>query len=314
MDITVIGAGVIGLTSAIRLIEAGHRVQIHTQAPTAETTSAVAAAVWYPYQAFPQDAVNRWAAVTYAELVRLAVDPRAGIVQRAGIELYRGTPPDPWWRDAVPDFRHASRDELPPAYAGGFMFSAPVVEMPRYLPYLEARFAATGGTVARVSYGAPEQAFDTADLVVNCAGLGARAFGDHDLIAIRGQIVRVAQVGLERFIFDDEHPDGVTYIVPRISDIILGGTAQRGAESLAVEPATADAIIERCCELEPRLRDARILEHRVGLRPGRPAVRLEPESHMRGCIIHNYGHGGAGVTLAWGCADDVVALVAHASA
>jgi D-amino-acid oxidase len=314
MDIIVIGAGVIGLTSAIRLSEAGHRVRVHAQALAAATTSAVAAAVWYPYQAFPQDAVNRWAAVTYAELVRLADDPRAGIVQRSGIELYRGAPPDPWWRDAVPDFRHAGIGELPPGYAGGYVFSAPVVEMPCYLPYLEARLAAAGGRMALVSYTTIDQAFDEADVVVNCAGLGARSFGDHDLVAIRGQIVRVAQIGLDRFIFDEEHPDGVTYIVPRISDIILGGTAQRGAESLAVDAMTADAIIQRCCALEPRLRSATVLEHRVGLRPGRHTVRLEAAAHPRGRLIHNYGHGGAGVTLAWGCADDVTALVTLSSA
>ncbi len=75
------------------------------------------------------------------------------------------------------------------------------------------------------------------------------------------------------------------------------------------DPATAAAIFERCAWLEPRLRDAAILEHKVGLRPGRPAVRLEAEQHSSGKrLIHNYGHGGAGVTLSWGCADEVVRL------
>jgi D-amino-acid oxidase len=39
----------------------------------------------------------------------------------------------------------------------------------------------------------------------------------------------------------------------------------------------------------------------VGLRPGRTAVRLE----RMGNIIHNYGHGGGGYTVAWGCASEV---------
>ena len=47
--------------------------------------------------------------------------------------------------------------------------------------------------------------------------------------------------------------------------------------------------------------------HRVGLRPVRPSVRLEAE----GRVIHCYGHGGAGVTLSWGCADEVTQLVAE---
>ena len=66
--------------------------------------------------------------------------------------------------------------------------------------------------------------------------------------------------------------------------------------------------------IDPRLRTARILGHRVGLRPARPQVRLEAEgtaSGGHGClVVHNYGHGGAGVTLSWGCAREAARLVA----
>ncbi|MFM7282729.1 MAG: FAD-dependent oxidoreductase [Planctomycetia bacterium] len=65
------------------------------------------------------------------------------------------------------------------------------------------------------------------------------------------------------------------------------------------------SIIERCARLEPGLRDATVLGTSVGLRPARSAVRLEPESSPAGRIVHNYGHGGAGVTLSWGCAQEV---------
>ena len=54
----------------------------------------------------------------------------------------------------------------------------------------------------------------------------------------------------------------------------------------------------------PELRGAKVVRHKVGLRPVRPAVRLERD----GAVIHCYGHGGAGVTLSWGVADEVVAL------
>ena len=62
----------------------------------------------------------------------------------------------------------------------------------------------------------------------------------------------------------------------------------------------------------PALRGARVLDDAVGLRPARPAVRLEAEALDGGTVVHCYGHGGAGVTLAWGCADEVVRLVTHA--
>jgi len=90
---------------------------------------------------------------------------------------------------------------------------------------------------------------------------------------------------------------------------VLGGTAQEGDENAAVEPATAAAIRARCEAAVPALRGARVLREAVGLRPARPAVRLETEARADGTIVHCYGHGGAGVTLAWGCADEVTALV-----
>jgi len=104
----------------------------------------------------------------------------------------------------------------------------------------------------------------------------------------------------------DEHgPRGMTYVVPRAADIVVGGTADVGREDDESDPLEAERVLARAVLLEPRLSGARVLGHRAGLRPGRPTVRLERE----GRVVHCYGHGGAGVTLSWGCAADVVPLV-----
>jgi D-amino-acid oxidase len=92
--------------------------------------------------------------------------------------------------------------------------------------------------------------------------------------------------------------------VPRSRDVVLGGTADQGEWSRTPDAATAEAILRQATVVEPRLAGARILRHKVGLRPGRPSVRLERE----GDVIHCYGHGGCGVTVSWGCADDVLEL------
>lgn len=89
MSVTVVGAGIIGLTAAWRLAEAGHGVRVLAAAPPAETTSVVAAAIWYPYLAFPQDLVVRWSAVGYQELVGLAARPGTGVRMRWGRQLFR---------------------------------------------------------------------------------------------------------------------------------------------------------------------------------------------------------------------------------
>ena len=84
-----------------------------------ETTSAVAAALWYPYRAYPFERVTAWAATTYAELARLAADEKTGVSMRPGTEVFRGgATPTPWWASAVPDLRPAAG--LPTGYASGF--------------------------------------------------------------------------------------------------------------------------------------------------------------------------------------------------
>ncbi len=60
--------------------------------------------------------------------------------------------------------------------------------------------------------------------------------------------------------------------------------------------------------LEPRLRDAKVIEVVTGLRPDRPSVRVEAERLGAAWCVHNYGHGGNGVSLSWGCAREVVEL------
>lgn len=312
MDVVVIGCGVSGLSTAIRLQEAGYRVRIWTAALPHATTSSIAAAIWYPYKAYPEDLVLRWGQRSYSVFEELARDSRNGVFMREGTELWREAQPDPWWRSAVPDFRRCPTHELPRVYSDGFVFTVPMIEMPVYLQYLLERFGRGGGVVEQRELESLEEAAAISKVVINCAGLGARALvGDSQLKPIRGQIVRVRNPGLTRFVLDEDAPEGVTYIVPRTGDCILGGTADEDRWDMLPDPTVAAAILARCIRLEPRLADAEIVEHKVGLRPGRTVIRLESEQLGNGLrCIHNYGHGGAGVTLSWGCAEDVVALAA----
>jgi D-amino-acid oxidase len=307
----VLGGGVVGLSTAIRLQEAGWRVALWSADPPERTTSAVAAAIWYPYRAYPERAVAAGGAVAFAELARGARDePESGVRMRAGVELWRHAVPEPWWAAAVPSLRRLAPAELPAGYADGHEFTVPVADMTAYLPYLAGRLARGGARVERRAARSLGEALAECPVVENCTGLGARSLvGDATVAPVRGQVVRVANPGLTRFVLDDDHPDGLTYVVPRDTDCILGGTAEPDRWETTPDAATADAILRRCAALEPRLAAARVLEHRVGLRPARPAVRLEAERHGDGLVVHNYGHGGAGVTLAWGCAAEVVERV-----
>ncbi|MCY0995872.1 FAD-dependent oxidoreductase [Myxococcus sp. MISCRS1] len=312
MFIVVLGGGVSGLTCGIRLLEAGHTVEVWAREVSPHTTSDVAAAVWYPYRAWPQERVNAWARRTYTVLASLAHEhPEAGILQVSGVELFRRHVEDPWWRDSVPDFRRARPEELPPGLLEGYHFTAPVIEMPRYLPFLMSRLRALGGRIVQREVRSLDEAWARASLVVNCTGLGAReVVGDSTLYPVRGEVLRVSPPPTDRFLFDDEHEGGIAYVIPRSADCILGGTVEEGNGSLTPDPAAAGGILARNAPLLPPGAVFDVVEHKVGLRPGRPTVRLEAEVIAGRWVVHDYGHGGAGVTLSWGCAEEVVALVA----
>ncbi len=311
MRVTVVGAGVIGLTTAVRLAEAGHEVTLVARDRPLATTSAVAAALWFPYRVLPYDRVLAWSRQSYLTFSRLAVDaPESGVELRWGTELLRSDPPDPWWASAVPDLT-VTRD-VPPPYTCGWRFLAPVIDMPRYLPWLAARATAAGATIdpSAVSLSDLADLAGLGPVVVDCTGLGARNLvPDPSVTPVRGQVVVVAQIGIDEWLSDDLDDHVLTYIVPRRDDIVVGGTADDDSWDLTPDPATADAILTRATALVPALAAAPILAHKVGLRPTRPEVRLESDHRGPQTIIHNYGHGGAGVTLSWPCADEVVALL-----
>jgi D-amino-acid oxidase len=303
--VVVLGAGVVGLSCAVRLQQAGHQVDVLARDLPLETTSAVAAAIWYPYRALPFDLVTAWSASTYRELQRLSDEPDAGIRMVEGIELHRRREADPWWRGAVPDLTRVTTTPAP--YVDGWSFRTPVVEMPVYLRWLTRVFEVGGGTLTRMAlHGLP----DRAEVVVNATGLGARLIAeDPSVVPVRGQVVYVEQFGLDRWWLDAEGP---TYVVPRSDDIVVGGTDEEEDWSRSPDPETAARILEGAARLVPEVGEARVLRHRVGLRPARPQVRLQEEPPGDGRtvrVVHCYGHGGAGVTLSWGCADEVAALV-----
>lgn len=309
--VVVVGAGISGLTCALRLREARHEVAVVAAQPTDQTTSAVAAALWYPYRALPQDAVTRWAGITYAALRDLAGEPATGVRMRHGRELFRVHTPEPWWRDAVPALERVPAQDLPPGYADGLRLEVPVVDTSVHLPWLTRRLFEAGVEVHPTVLQRLEEAAPDADVVVNCAGLGAAQLLDDDAVTpVRGQVVVVEQVGVEEWLLAQDDEARLTYVVPRERTVVLGGTADVGRADVQPDPATAQGIVERCTRLVPQLARARVVAHKVGVRPARTAVRVEAGRLATGQrVVHDYGHGGAGVTLSYGCAQDVVALV-----
>lgn len=297
MRIIVVGGGVVGLSCALRLAQCGHDVTVVTAEAPADTTSAVAGGLVYPRHAEPAERCAAWTAVSVAEFRRLAALPSTGVRMLPGRLLRRAERPVPPWAEAVGGM---TRHLLGPPWRDALEFTPPLVNMPRYLRWLGGELARAGVQMRRLRLDALP--VDEADLVVNAAGLDAgRLAGDDSVVPARGQLVHLPDPGLESWVVDE---DAFAYVLPHGDHVVCGGTEELGNGSLEPDPATTADILRRCSKLVPELDGADVLAVRVGLRPWRPEVRLE----RVGGVIHCYGHGGVGVTLSWGCADEVADL------
>jgi D-amino-acid oxidase len=323
-DVLVLGAGVIGLTTAVCLAEGGLAVTVQATEAPQDTTSAVAGAIWGPHLVEDSDRATRWATGTLEELAGLAGRAGTGVRLVSGVEAGHGpAAPPPWAAPlaALGPLHPVPAGGLPAGFTSGWHYTAPVVHMPVYLDYLLARLTDAGARLvtgpAQSLAGAAAAA--AAPVVVNCTGMGAHGLvPDPSLTPVRGQVVVAENPGItEFFIGQASGGHELSYVFPHAGRVVLGGTTVAGDWSTEPHPQTAGRILRDCTAAVPRLAGARVLAHRVGLRPVRPRVRLEAEPPATAgglAVVHNYGHGGGGVTLSWGCARDAARLARAAAA
>lgn len=308
-EILVLGAGVIGLTSAVCIAEAGLPVRVRTAVSPQMTHSRVAGAMWGSSFAGPAESVKRWATIGLGAFRDLASEPQSGVRIASGTLASRrhSEPPPP---EMFPGVGIQPSSNTPDGFLGAFSARLPLIDMPRYLDYLSARLTAASGVIEVRPVGSLTEAAKQATAVVNCAGLAARELAsDPSLRAVRGEHVVVENPGLQDFFMEEPLGSEWSCIFPHGDRVVLGGTASPDDWNVDSDPASARRILERCADIETRLRESRVIEHQVGLRPTRPVVRLEREPLAGAVVLHNYGHGGSGVSLSWGCARELTELL-----
>ncbi|HEU4542239.1 MAG TPA: FAD-dependent oxidoreductase [Jiangellaceae bacterium] len=310
LDAVVVGAGVIGLTTAVCLAEAGLRVTVVTADPPERTTSMAAGAIVGPVFVARSDPGGVREHDTFDEFTRLASVPGTGVRISTGRFAAMAGGPDAPPIHRPTDIVPLGPDELPAPFTSGFRASVPCVDMPRYLEYLSLRLTEAGGTIEIRRFRSLAEMASLASLVANCPGVGARELvPDPSVRPVRGQHVIVENPGLDTFFIEAPFGPSWTSFFPYGGHVVLGGIAVEDDWSLEPDLEIAEQILARCVTVEPRLAGARVIGHRVGLRPARPEVRLEVEELDGSRIVHDYGHGGSGVALSWGCAREASALL-----
>src|SRR5438046_7114311 len=312
--VAIVGAGVSGLTCGVLFAEHGYHIANFAKETGQQTTSGAAAALWCPYDAEPAEKVIAWALQTYKVLADLSKNSRSGVSM---IELRQfsrtGEIQIPQWAIRL-GARQINRDEVLPAFTSGFMMNVPLMDTTIYLDYLAKRFLAAGGEInGDVRFEKPEAVSPEFHLVINCSGIGAKTLvPDADLEPHRGQVAIVPKIdNLSCAIVCDDAP--LMYAIPRSSDCVFGGTNEI-SDNCEADPTSTSRIVAECSGIL-KIDKPRVRAERVGLRPFRKSgVRLERGKFRDGrAVITNYGDGGPGFHLSWGCAEEVFRLIGEPS-
>jgi D-amino-acid oxidase len=350
--VLVLGAGVIGLTTALCLLRKKVQVTILADHFAPHLTSVVAGALWewppavcgYHHDALSLSRSKEWCVVSYRAFAELAREPQSGVFMRNSafyfrqpvLSRLREASKMSELRDKVLGFRHDSalirEYGVNPNYGvvDAYSHLAPMIDTDIYMGWLERQVRRHGARIVKEHVSGPlneclEELTNryAADAVINCTGLGAKELGDSSVYPLRGALIRLLNFpvppGIEaaHCVSHDESKGSqdIVFIVPRGRNlVVLGGLAEPNEWSKDIDLNNYEpvrAMYRRCKDFLPALERFRIAEKepvRVGLRPfRRQNVRLEKEPDLP--IIHCYGHGGAGVTLSWGCAEEVSSLV-----
>lgn len=308
-NVAVIGSGISGLTSAYSLVEKGYKVTVLAKAFPPDTTSNKAAAFWFPYHVRNDNRCIPWCRASYEKYVALSADPSTGISMHRLLKVVHENTEEAEmdWLDFMPagSFRLMEKDELHSAFRLGYEVEVPLIESHIFLPWLMNYLKSRGVHFVEREVSDFSELSDQYHMLINCAGLGARELcGDESIYPVRGQVAVIAAQQDMPIILDNEQP---FYIVPRQDVTIIGGTFEEKVSELVPEPAIIEGLYRQAVALYPHLQKSPVIDSWSGLRPYRKRVRIEKEPGEN--IIHNYGHGGSGFTLSWGCAAEVVSLM-----
>lgn len=307
--IAVIGAGVIGLTAAIRLLENNFDVTLFARDIKTNMASRNAPALWIPYKAAPEESILKWAEKSLNVYSTLTASQ--GIIPLPLLELYNKDLGLPLWTKILKDYDELTPAELPQSYVRGFRTNTYQIDAPTFLDYLLNQYQKLGGKIIQKDISEITAIDKQFKIIINCSGVwSCQLVPDKNSFPIRGQYVLIKkQPQIKQITFATVDDEKYILVVPRINDCYIGGTTLSYDWDTRVDTNLIEQQITRAQQLEPLLKNIEIISTGVGLRPGRKAVRLEAEQlpdHRT--VIHNYGHGGSGFTVSWGCADDVVDL------
>ena len=333
-SVAIVGAGVIGLSTALHLLErfpGQLDITIVSEHFSPNTTSDKAGMILIQVDfrtaeekrksTTNQDAdIQRWTRATvdkYHSIYRSEENGKVEICLEQGYIFLSSPSPDPWYKDDVVGFRHVALDSVeakllhvPADCVDIWTFGTYIVDTTSYMRWLMEKVL-EGGVKMQQRRISSLKELCSYDVIINCTGLGScELLDDRVMHPVRGQAVLVEAPWVMQWVVHyPPNTPNLTYIIPRARDVVLGGTAEAGNWSEVPHPDTAKEILHNCEQFFPSLSRAKVVGEWAGLRPLRDPIVLEKAPHGVGganrLLVHCYGHGGQGIVLSWGCAVDI---------
>ena len=343
-----VGGGIIGLTTAVFLELKGYDTKIYTKEVPYDDTDVSSLATNYAAASVKpvvvdEDDIGELTRVSDSFYEKLEPNTDT-VVTQDNFELHDGSVEKPSYSDALrryrtlDEYRDKGEGVVPEPKSGvvdGWVHEIFFVEMPKYVPRLVNLYEREGGKIDRRAVTKDDIASLPGDIVINCTGYG-NLFEDDAVVAKRGHLVEVETDGRltdrdgERFSYSyylDEDEEEFVYAYPRDDCLLLGGSEQEGdeidgewvgEEAEDVVSTDGDDVPARIVEVNAELIESKCgvdieplpKRGRFGYRPyRRGGIRLEKETYDGKEVVHNYGHGGAGVTLSWYSANRAYNLI-----
>jgi glycine/D-amino acid oxidase-like deaminating enzyme len=247
--VAVLGSGVVGLSTARLVQEAGFPVTIHTAALPPDTTSNVAGGQFHPFGLFKEDSVTPEFKAQFTKALdyswrrfQIMVGDDYGI---RWLPTYVETDsPDAKLLETFPPInRMLAPAEHPFPWASALRYDTMYVETGRYLRQMIRDVQIAGGKIEVRKFATPADIAGLPEaLVFNCTGLGSRdLFADADLHPARGQLAILEPQPEVQYAFTG----GPGYMFPRPDGIILGGTFELDQWDTTPDPQTIGRIVAR---------------------------------------------------------------------